>query len=231
MARPSLAGTWLAAPAGVTGSARATSAVAKVRRLMQTPTTQAVASCAGAHRGRSHYIQGDRMLRVQPHLAIGLALAAVGVASCGGSNDAGDAPLTRAQYIATTDALCKQSNARTRTLNIELRRQAAGVTSDAQLLRRLAPVLERGYGPVRDNAAAFQAANPPAADAAEVERLRALYDSQAEFVRRLARAARRVDTNAFKSLSEQQKDVVKRARRLAHRFGFKECGSTKSDAA
>ncbi len=171
------------------------------------------------------------MSGLRPHLAIGIALAAIGLASCGGSSDAGDAPLTRARYIATTDALCKQSNARTRRLNVELRRRAAGVTSDAELLRRLAPVLERGYGPVRDNAAAFQAANPPASDAAAIERIRALYDRQAEFVRRLARAARRVDTSEFKSLSELQKDVVKRARGLAHRFGFKECGSTKSDAA
>ena len=171
------------------------------------------------------------MLRARRQLGTGLALAALGLAACGGSDDAGDAPLTRAQYIATTDALCKQSNARTRKLNAELRRLAVGVTSDAQLLRRLAPVLERGYGPVRDNAAAFQAANPPAADAAQVERIRALYDRQAEYVRRLARAARRVDSNEFKSLSEQQKDVVTSARRLAHSFGFKECGSSKSDAS
>jgi hypothetical protein len=170
------------------------------------------------------------MFRVRRHLGIGLALAAIGLAACGGSDDASDAPLTRAQYIATTDALCKQSNARTRKLNAELRRQSAGATNDADLLRRLAPVLERGYGPVRDNAAAFQAANPPAADAAEIERIRALYDRQAEFVRKLARAARRVDSSEFKSLSEQQKDVVTRARRLARSYGFKECGSTKSDA-
>jgi hypothetical protein len=171
------------------------------------------------------------MLRARLHLGIGLALAAIGLASCGGSDDVGDAPLTRAQYIATTDALCKQSNARTRTLNAELRRQSASATNDADLLRRLTPVLERGYGPVRDNAAAFQAANPPAADAAKIERIRALYDRQAEFVRKLARAASRADSDEFKSLSEQQKDVVTRARRLARSYGFKECGSTKSDAS
>jgi hypothetical protein len=171
------------------------------------------------------------MFRARRHLGIGLALAAIGLAGCGGQDEAPDAPLTRAQYIATTDALCKQSNARTRKLNVELRRWSAGATSDAQLLRRLAPVLERGYGPVRDNAAAFQAANPPASDAAEIERIRALYDRQAEFVRKLARAARRVDSNEFKSLSEQQKDVVTRARKLARSYGFKECGSSKSDAS
>jgi hypothetical protein len=171
------------------------------------------------------------MVRARRHLGFGLVLAAIGLAACGGSDDATDAPLTRAQYIATTDALCKQSNARTRKLNAELRRRSAGATSDAQLLRRLAPVLERGYGPVRDNAAAFQAANPPAADAARIERIRALYDRQAEFARKLARAARRVDTDEFKSLSVQQKDVVTRARRLTRGYGFKECGSTKSDAS
>jgi hypothetical protein len=171
------------------------------------------------------------MFRTRRHLLVGLVLVAIGVTACGGSDDASDAPLTRAQYIATTDALCKQSNTRTRKLNAKLRAESAGATTDAELLRRIAPILQRGYGPVRDNAAAFQAANPPAADAAAIERIRALYDRQAEFVRKLARAARRADSNEFKSLSEQQKDVVTRARRLARSYGFKECGSTKSDAA
>lgn len=171
------------------------------------------------------------MTSTRPHLAVGLVLAAIGLGACGGSDDAADATLTRAQYIAKTDALCKLSNARTRKLNAQLRARAAGAKTDAELLRRLAPILQRGYGPVRDNAAAFQAANPPAADAAAVERIRALYDRQAEFVRRLALAAKRVDSDEFKSLTEQQKDVVTRARRLTRSFGFKECGSAKSDAS
>jgi hypothetical protein len=172
------------------------------------------------------------MTRARLAPIIGLALASIAIAACGGSDDdAPDAPLTRAQYIAKTDALCKLSNARTKKLNAEIRARSAGSTSDEQLLRRLAPILERGYGPVRDNAAAFQAANPPAADAAAVERLRALYDRQAEFVRKLALAAKRGDANEFKSLTELQKDVVMRARRQARSFGFKECGSTKSDPA
>jgi hypothetical protein len=171
------------------------------------------------------------MTSARPALIIGLALAAITIAACGGSKEAPDAPLTRAQYIAKTDALCKRSNARTRKLNVEIRERSAGATSDAQLLRRLAPILERGYGPVRDNAAAFQAANPPAADIAAVERIRALYDRQAEFVRKLALAAKRVDSDEFKSLTELQKDVVTRARKLTRGYGFKECGSTKSDPA
>lgn len=171
------------------------------------------------------------MARVRPHLLTGLALAAIGLAACGDSKNSSGDTLTRAQYIAKTDALCKQSNARTRKLNVQLRERAAGAADDAELLRRLAPILEHGYGPVRDNAAAFQAANPPPSDAAAVERIRALYDRQAEFVRKLALAAKRGDSNAFKALSEEQKDVVKRARRLARGFGFEECGNTKSDAA
>ena len=160
-----------------------------------------------------------------------LAVAALALGACGTSDDSKPPAPTRASYIEKTDALCKRSNARTRKLNIEIRERSAGATSDAQLLRRLAPILERGYGPVRDNAAAFQAANPPAADAGAIERIRALYDRQAEFVRKLAIAAKRVDSDEFTSLTERQKDVVTRARRLARGFGFKECGSTKSDPA
>jgi hypothetical protein len=50
-------------------------------------------------------------------------------------------------------------------------------------------------------------------------------------VRRLAAAAKRGDASAFKALSEKQKDVVTRARQLTRRYGFRECGSSKSDPA
>jgi hypothetical protein len=49
-------------------------------------------------------------------------------------------------------------------------------------------------------------------------------------VRSLAAAARRGDARRFEALSEQQADVVTRARRLTRAYGFKECGSRKSDA-
>ena len=51
-----------------------------------------------------------------------------------------------------------------------------------------------------------------------------------EDVLRLATAAAKEDVAAFKSQSTQQDDVVRRARRLSQAYGFKECGSTKSDA-
>ena len=157
-------------------------------------------------------------------IALVLAFTAVG---CGGGDD-GDAP-TRAQFIAQTDELCKASNRRTRTLNLKLRRAAAGARDDRDLLRRLAPILERGYDRVRANAAAFRAVEPPDDDAAEIARLRRLYDQQAQFVRPLAAAARRGDVSGFESLTAQQRDVVTRARRLSRAYGFKQCGSTRSD--
>jgi hypothetical protein len=152
--------------------------------------------------------------------------AAAGLASCGDA----DGP-TRAQFIAGTDKLCERSNRRTRTLNRQVAQAAAGARNERDRLRRLAPVLERGYDRVRDNAIAFRTEEPPAADADEIERIRRLYDRQAEFVRSLAAAARRGDARAFAALSEQQADVVTRARRLTRAYGFKECGSRKSDAA
>ena len=118
----------------------------------------------------------------------------------------------------------------TRALNAELQRAAKGVDSDRTLLRRIAPILARGYKPVSDNAATFKAAKPPAADTAEIERIRKAYDGQARLVRRLAAAAKRGDTRSFKSLSEEQRDVVTRARKAAQAYGFKVCGSSKSDA-
>ena len=158
------------------------------------------------------------------------ATVLLSLAACGDSGGDGDTP-SRAEFVTKTDKLCEASNRRTRALNIELNEAASRSRNDAQLLRRLAPILERGYGPVRDNAAAFEAGNPPAGDDAKIERIRKAYDEQAELVRRLAAAAKRGDIDAFKALSEQQKDVVTRARRLARAYGFRECGSSKSDPA
>jgi hypothetical protein len=168
----------------------------------------------------------SRMRSTLPCAAV--VAAALAFAACGGGGD--DTSLTRAQYIAKTDKLCTASNTRTRALNVKLRRAVAGARSDRERLRRLAPILQRGYGSVRDNAAAFQAANPPADDAAAVERIRAAYDKQAQQVRKLATAARSRDVARFRELSAEQEDLVKRARRLARGYGFRECGSAKSDA-
>ncbi len=159
-----------------------------------------------------------------------LAAAALALAACGDAGtDEPDAP-TRAEFIAKTDAQCKVSNVRTKTLNAEASRVADAAGSDTQLLRGLAPILARGYGQVRDNAAAFQAVNPPPEDAAEIEKIRKLYDQQAELVRKLAAAAKAGNVDAFKARSEEQKDVLASARKAAAAYGFKECGSTKSDA-
>jgi predicted outer membrane protein len=158
-----------------------------------------------------------------------LALAALVLTACGSSGD--DTTAARKRFIARTDVLCKASNARTRALNLRLLQRAADARDDRQLLRRLAPILHQGNGPVHDTAAALRANDPPAADAARVEGIRRVYDEQAQLVRQLASAAARVEVSRFKSLSEHQKEVVLRARRLAHDYGFKECGSQKSDVS
>jgi hypothetical protein len=128
-----------------------------------------------------------------------LAVATLGLAACGDSEEPTPA-LTREAFIARTE---------------ELQRAGAQARDDTQLMRRLHPILERGYRAVRDNAAAFEAANPPPADAARIEKIRAAYDQQAELARKLTDAAKRGDAEQFRSLSAQQRAVSTRARRLA----------------
>jgi hypothetical protein len=170
------------------------------------------------------------MSSMRPTASAMLALATLALAACGGSGDNKTAGPTRAEFIAKTDAQCKVSNARTKALNEESARAGATQTQ-AQLLKAVAPVLARSYGQARDNAAAFEAVSPPAADAAAVEAIRKLYDEQAEILRKLAAAATRGDLDQYKAITEQQKDVVVRIRKATNAYGFKECGSTKSDAA
>ena len=162
------------------------------------------------------------MSRMRRTAFAALVVVALAPAGCGDSS--------RAEFIAKTDAQCKRTNVRTKALNEAAARAAASAGSDAQVLRALAPILRRSYGQVRDNAAAFEAESPPPADAAEVKRIRKLYDEQAKLARKLAVAAKRGDIDEFRSLTELQKDLVARARRATRAYGFKECGSTKSDA-
>jgi len=157
-----------------------------------------------------------------------LVVAALAVGSCGGSGD--DGP-TRADFIAKTDARCKVSNARTKALNAEVSRVADTAPTEARLLRGLAPILERAFRQVRDNATAFRAVTAPSADAAEVGRIRALYDEQAAVVGKLSQAAKNNDLKQYRTLFEEQKDVLVRLRKATGAYGLKECGSTKSDAA
>jgi ABC-type Fe3+-hydroxamate transport system substrate-binding protein len=171
------------------------------------------------------------MSRMRTLISAVLALSVLALAACGGgSGDDSSAAPTRAEFIAKTDAQCKLSNARTKTLNEESRRAVAGRPRQARLLQVLAPILARAYGQVRDNAAAFQAASPPSDDAAEIENIRKLYDEQAEIVRRLGAAAKQGDLDRYKAITEEQKDALARLRKATTAYGFKECGSTKSDA-
>lgn len=194
--------------------------------------------CAERHtpvRIRPRRVTTAPRAKMSPHMRTTTTIAALllmttVLAACG-SSDRGTPTLTRAQYIAKADALCKASNVRTRGLDEQLDREAAGVSANARLLRRLAPILRGGYAPVAAGARAFEATTPPVADAVAIERIRETYDQQAELVRRLANAAQRGDEHAFTSLSRTRKDVVARTRRLTRAFGFEECGSAKSDAA
>lgn len=159
-----------------------------------------------------------------------LAAAALALGACGDSGDGENPTPTRASYIEKTDALCEDSNKRTLKLNRDLQRAAETAEGNADLLKRLAPILRRGYGSVRDNAIAFRAVEAPPADEARIERIRKAYDRQADLARKLADAAADGDSARFRSVSAQQRRLVVSARRLARGYGFKECGSSKSDA-
>ena len=122
----------------------------------------------------------------------------------------------RADFIAARDAQCKASNARTRKLNVQSAAAAEKARSEKELLRLLAPILARGYRQVSENAAVFEAAEPPAADAEEVKQIRRLYHEQAKSKRSgSCPSARRTSS---------------RARKATRAFGFNVCGSSQSDA-
>ena len=156
-----------------------------------------------------------------------LVVAALVPAGCGGEEPQ---PRSHAELVAKIDARCEVTNAETKKINEEAELVGERADTQEQLLRELAPILERASDQVRQNAAAFKSVEPTGNDAAKLDRIRRFYDRQTRLAHKFAAAAKRGAVDEFKMLSELQKDLLRRLRKATSDFGFKECGSTRSDA-
>jgi hypothetical protein len=119
---------------------------------------------------------------------------------------------------------------RGRALNEQFQRLARGASSEEEALRTVAPLLEKGYDKQRAQDERFAAIRPPAADREIITRLWKANDENTALLGRLVDAARSQDVGRFTALAEEQKRATERARGLAEGYGFRECGSRKSEA-
>jgi hypothetical protein len=157
-----------------------------------------------------------------------VVLLAVGalVASCGGGK--GDS--RREEYIARADRQCEAANRRAKALNERFEAAQLGGKSADEVLDALASILEEGYELQQRDNEAFRDIEPPPEDREVIERLHAAYDEQAALIGRMRDAAESGDAMRFRVLSDEVQRVKRRARALARDYGFKECGSGKSEA-
>lgn len=138
---------------------------------------------------------------------------------------------SRAAYIARADRFCRSTNADTRRLNARANAAIRSADNDRDRLKALAPILEEGVRAQRSQVARFLAITPPAADRATIERYWSAISRQARLVAQLASAAAEGDVAAYNRIADRSSALREQARGLARAFGFKECGSGKSDAA
>ena len=161
-------------------------------------------------------------------LAAALALAALVVAGCGG-DDSQDAPatLTKAQYIARADDICRANQNRLEPIEQDLQQ----LPTDAQGrgdTNRIEPILERALEATREGYERLRALPVPAEGKATVERWLASTASAIEAFAGVLEAVRDDDREAAREPSERVDRLSVQQRNLARSYGFKACRSAAS---
>ena len=147
-------------------------------------------------------------VRVASLALMGALAVALGAAACGGGDDG----LSRAEYIAQADAICKRSQRRLEDLG-----QADSVNRFVQLTERAIPILRKQF---RD----IDALEPPEEIAAQVHEWHEVNTRGVEELEDLPQAVRVRDRARSEALLRRAARHEERAAALARRIGFKVCG-------
>jgi hypothetical protein len=160
-------------------------------------------------------------------LIAGCLLPALIAAGCGGDDDSDMASsaqteatsISKADYVARSDALCAQANQFTRGLNLgitsALRQsdyEGAADAIDAQLAR---------IKPLYDELVNLP---KPPGDEAKLEQLNSTRSQVLAQVERLSAAIRAQDNAQIRNVSNQLDQAGQRSRELSAGYGFEACG-------
>ena len=140
------------------------------------------------------------------------ALALAGVAAgCGGGG--GDDRLTKEDYIAQADAICKATNEEIDALGEpETLEEVATLAADAIKLQE-------------DGLAELRALEPPEADEATLNEAYALVEQQVDLGRQIQEAAEAGDMEKIQELLTQGEPIDDQADAIATEYGLTECGN------
>lgn len=148
--------------------------------------------------------------------AVGLAAlvaAALGAAACGGGGGGEGERLTKAEYIAQADAICKDVNDRLDALGA-----AESIEEFAELAASAVEIQEDGLADLKE-------LKPPEEDQATIDEALALLDQQLALSQQIQEAAAAGDEAKVEELIAQIEPIDSEADQLAVEYGLTECGS------
>ncbi len=153
-------------------------------------------------------------------MLVALALA---LGACGGEDEAKKEPqITRPQYIAQVNALCKKTTEQSRSTNRKIQALIEGSGSFASRLRKGAPLLRKTYKAQSAKFARFKQLEPPPADRAQIQRLTVAAQRALNDLRDALPAADRGDLPPIIDLATDASGARTRAERLGVTYGFRE---------
>jgi hypothetical protein len=143
-------------------------------------------------------------------------------AGCGDSGGGGD--VSKADYIAEADSLCKKLNDDAEKIGDELQQSVQGVKSEDELFEKITPKLEEGLDLTRNGVEDFKNIEPPEADRATIDKLHGEMDKQVTLLEDVVAAAKDRDAQKFTQIADEGEKADDRTNQLAADYGFKECG-------
>lgn len=143
--------------------------------------------------------------------ALAAAVAVAVVAGCGGGG--GGDRLTKAEYIAAADAICKATN------------DELGALPDPSSIEEVASLAEQAVSIEEDALAKLKELKPPEADQATIDEALGLLEQQVELGRQLGDAAKAGDGAKVQEIVGQIDPINQQANEIATQYGLVECGN------
>ena len=151
-------------------------------------------------------------------IVVSAIVATLVVAGC--SSDDGGARLSKAQYIAKADQICRDANQKTAAL-------APPTSSDPQVL---ATFLGKSGQIISDAAGKLKKLKPPAADEKKINQLIDGLQASARLFPPLIKAVKAQDTQRIQELAAQLRQTSLQGSQIAQNYGFHVCAHASSAA-
>jgi hypothetical protein len=145
-------------------------------------------------------------------IVAGMAVIVLLASACSSSGDAGG-PLTKAQFIARADKICREANQKTSELG-------APTSTDPEVL---ADFLAKSGRIISDAVGQLKHLQPPKADQQKIDRLVAGLEKSASYFPALIKAVKSNNTQQIKQTAQQLQQASLQGQDIAQSYGFRVC--------